>query len=423
MLAESFGDQFGALHLPECKTQARWQLAIAHRPALLGGQGPDVVLGFGAQRIVLLDAPQTGGQQHRERQVRVARRIGTAHLDPTGGGLARGVHRHPDQCGAVRRSPGRRRRRLAAVHQPLVGVHPLVGHRADLAGVLEDAGDERLGHVGELQRVLRAVEGVGLALEQTHMGVHGRAGILRERLGHERGAHTLTEGHLLDQVPKRHDVVGHRQCVRVAQVDLLLSGRPLVVTELDRDTHLLEGVDGVPAEVGCRIMHGLVEVAAVVGGHRDRTVVGAGLEEEELDLRMHVAGEPQIAGFGQLPAKHVAAVGPRRRTIRHGDIAEHPRRVVLARARCPRQHLERRRIGADHHVGFRHPGETLDRGAVEADALLESALQFGRRDGDGLEETQHVGEPQPDESDIAFLQRAKHEFLLPVHDASVGSGC
>ena len=48
--------------------------------------------------------------------------------------------------------------RFAAEYQPLVGVDPLVGDGADLAGVLEDAGDERLGDVGELQRIVRAVE-------------------------------------------------------------------------------------------------------------------------------------------------------------------------------------------------------------------------------------------------------------------------
>ena len=148
------------------------------------------------------------------------------------------VHRHPHQRRAVGRTPRRRGRRLAAVHQPLVGVHPLVGDRADLGGVLEDAGDERLADVGQLQRVVGAVERVGLALEQAHVGVHRRTGILGERLGHERRPHTVVERDLLDDVAERHHVVGHRQRVGVAQVDLLLAGRALVVAELHRDAHL-----------------------------------------------------------------------------------------------------------------------------------------------------------------------------------------
>jgi hypothetical protein len=289
--------------------------------------------------------------------------------------------------------------------------------------MLENAGDERLGDIGELQRVVGAVERVDLALEQAHVGVHGRPGMLGERLGHERRADAVAERNLLDHIPERHHVVGHRQRVGVAQVDLLLTRSALVVAELHRDAHLLERVDGVAAEVRGRIVHGLVEVAAVVRGHRRRAVVRAGMQQEELDLRVHVAGEPEVAGLGQLAAQYVPRVGPRRRTVGHGDVAEHPRRVVLTRTGGPRQHLEGRRIRPGHHVGLRHPGKPLDRRPVEADALLERALQFGGCDGDGFEESEHVGEPQPDEADVAFFQRAQHEFLLAIHDRSVGSGC
>ena len=65
----------------------------------------------------------------------------------------------------------------------------------------------------------------------------------------------------------------------------------------------------------------------------------------------------------------------------------------------------------------------FDRRAVEADALLERPLEFRRRDGYRLEVSEHVCEPQPDESDVPFFQRAQHEFLLAVHDRSVGTGC
>ena len=171
--------------------------------------------------------------------------------------------------------------------------------------MLEDACDERLADIGELQRVVGAVEGVGLALEQAHVGVHRRAGILGERLGHERRPHAVGERDLLDDVPERHHVVGHRQRVGVAQVDLLLAGRALVVAELHRDAHRLQRVDGVAAEVRRRVVHGLVEVAAVVGGHRHGAVVLAGLQQEELDLGVHVAGEPEVTGLGQLAAQHV----------------------------------------------------------------------------------------------------------------------
>jgi hypothetical protein len=60
-------------------------------------------------------------------------------------------------------------------------------------------------------------------------------------------------------------------------------------------------------------------------------------------------------------------------------------------------------------------GETFDGRPVEADAFFEGALKFGGSDRDGFEETEHIGKPQPDESDVPFLQRAEHEFLLSIH--------
>ncbi len=73
--------------------------------------------------------------------------------------------------------------------------------------------------------------------------------------------------HLLDHVPERHDVVGGGERVGVAQVDLLLAGRDLVVAELDRDADPLQREHGLAAEVAGHRVGGVVEVAA--GVHRD----------------------------------------------------------------------------------------------------------------------------------------------------------
>ena len=61
------------------------------------------------------------------------------------------------------------------------------------------------------------------------------------------------------------------------------------------------------------------------------------------------------------------------------------------------------------------PGEALDGRAVEADALGEGLLELGRGDRHGFQEAEHVGEPQPDESDVPLFQGPKHELLLPIH--------
>src|ERR1700722_7465607 len=62
-----------------------------------------------------------------------------------------------------------------------------------------------------------------------------------------------------------------------------------------------------------------------------------------------------------------------------------------------------------------HAGEALDRGAVKADAVGESALKFSRGDRDGLQGTEHVSEPEPDKTNVPLFERAQQEFFLPVH--------
>ena len=46
---------------------------------------------------------------------------------------------------------------------------------------------------------------------------------------------------------------------------------------------------------------------------------------------------------------------------------------------------------------------------------VEGALELGRGDSHGLQHPEHVGEPQPHEADVPFLERPEDEFLLPFH--------
>ena len=53
---------------------------------------------------------------------------------------------------------------------------------------------------------------------------------------------------LLHDEPERHHVVGHRERVGVAQVDLVLARAELVEAVLDRDAHRLEREDRLLAQ-------------------------------------------------------------------------------------------------------------------------------------------------------------------------------
>ena len=132
----------------------------------------------------------------------------------------------------------------------------------------QHAGDEPAGHIREVVLVGVVVEGVVVAVEERHVGVHPRALHAGQRLGHE-GRHDLMAGRdLLDDHAHGHDRVGHGQGVGVAQVDLVLAGRVLVLAVLDRDAHVLQGEDGLAAQLGAQVVGGQVEVGPPV--ERDR---------------------------------------------------------------------------------------------------------------------------------------------------------
>ena len=182
---------------------------------------------------------------------------------------------------------------------------------------------------------------------------------------------------------------------------------------LDRDAHVLEGVDGLPAEVLPHRVRAVIEVADIVD--RDGIVPGRRvvLEQEELDLRVGVERETLLGGFGQLPLEDPPRIGVGGGTVGQQDVAEDAGDWHLLAP--PGQHLEAGWIGLGEHVGFGDAAEALDGRAVETDALGESALEFRRRDRDRFQDSQHVSEPQSHESDVALFDRAQHVLCLPVH--------
>ena len=172
---ERVGQQLGALHLVDGVVQARGQRLDPLLGQLLGCQGEQVVVGLGRQRVVLGDAAQPGREDHREGEVRVAGAVGGPVLQSGRLGLAHLDHGHPHQRRAVVAGPAHVDGRLVSADEALVGVDPLVGHRGDLAGVVQQAGDEAARHLGEPVAVVLVDERVALALPQRDVGVHARA--------------------------------------------------------------------------------------------------------------------------------------------------------------------------------------------------------------------------------------------------------
>ena len=129
-----------------------------------------------------------------------------------------------------------------------------------------------------------------------------------------------------------------------------------------------------------------------------------------------------VGGLGEGPLQHVPRVGDARGAVGQGAGR---RTSGPCRALSPRQGSTWKvdGVGLGEHVGLVDAREALDDRAVEADALGEGALELGRRDRHRLQGAEHVGEPEPDEPDVALFDRAEHELLLTVHVSILPHRC
>ena len=304
---------------------------------------------------------------------------------------------------------------LAAAPEALVGVDELVGDRGEFGGVLEHTGDEVACGLGQLVFGTGFEECVGVAFEEGEVGVHAAAGVLGEWLGHEGCVHAQRVGDFLDDGAEGHDVVGGLQGVGVAQVDFVLAGAGFVVAEFDGDADFFEHGHCLAAEVLHDAAGGVVEVGFVIHGHGES--VGAelgGFEQVELNFGRGVAGEAHLRCLVEHALEHAAGVGGANLTVGGEHVTEHAGGVVFFTA--PGQNLEGGGVRLQQHVGFVDAGETLNRGTIKAQALVEGAFYLGGCERDGLEGADHVGEPEADEADVALFDGAQYEFLLTVHE-------
>ena len=279
--------------------------------------------------------------------------------------------------------------------------------------MLENARDVRLPGLGQMVLVSGIEERVAVAFEQRLVGVHAAAVHSEDGLRHEGRVHAELLRGLFHGEPVGHDVVGHGEGVGVAQVDLVLGRGHLVMDVFDRDPHRLQVDDRSLPHVGGHVEWSQVEIAAPV---KKFSALGV-LEIEVLELRADVEGEAELRRSLELLAQHVARIAVERTAVRVVDVAEHPGDLGFG---LPGDDLERAGIGEGDHVRFLDPREPFDRGAVEPHPFGKGAFQFLRRDGERLQESEDIREPQPDELDAAFLNGPKNELCVAREGHSAG---
>ena len=407
VVAQRFPQQFAVFGHSDGLAQTAGQRLDAQRLPPLFAHIIDIFRQRRMLRVALFDALEAGGQQHAERQIGVAGRVGGAVLHPRRAFIAGFQGRHPHQVGAVDVRPRYIHRRLIARHQPLVGIDPLVGDQRYLRGVAQQPGDKPLALPRQVVFIIFVEKGVAFPAKQRLVDVHPRTVVARQRLGHKGGVGGAALRQFLDGQPGGEDAVGHSQRIGVLQVDFVLAGGALVVGILHRHAHIGQIQHRIPPQVAGRVAGKLVEIARPVQRLRLHRVVQF-LEIEELQLGADIVVVAQAGGPFQVAFQGGAGVARRGVALGPADVAEHPGDGVALGA--PGQQGESVGVGIGPHIAFLVAHITLDGRAVEPHPLLQGVIQVVHIDGEPFEVAQNVGKPQAHEFDIGVLRRLQHIF-------------
>ena len=313
-----------------------------------------------------------------------------------------------DHRRAVAHRPRDVHRRLEARHEALVRIHERVRDRAVSARVAQQAADVMERRLAQLPLRLRVPEGVLLPSEQGLVRVHPAPVLPEDRFRHEAGEQAELLGDVFHHEPKGGDVVGRRQRVGIAEIDLVLAVRHFMVRGLDLEAHPLQDIHDRAPRVLAEVHRRKVEVAADVVRVRARTAVDRPFEHEELRFHSRVHREPELLRPCDLTLERRAWIASEGRAIRRVDVADDARHLGLPA--LPREDLEGREIGREQHVRFLDAHESFDRRAVEHDVPVERLLELRRGDLDVLVDPEDVGELQPKEAHV--VRASEFEDLL-----------
>ena len=114
------------------------------------------------------------------------------------------------------------------------------------------------------------------------------------RLGHKSGMQSVPAGDRLDRQLKGHDVIGSGQRLVIAEVNLVLGRRHLMVGSLDLEPHFLQCQHHIPPCIFSEIHRPQIEIAGLLMGDRRRHRIFIRIKKKKLTLR------PDLESIAQL---------------------------------------------------------------------------------------------------------------------------
>ena len=239
--------------------------------------------------------------------------------------------------------------------------------------------------------------------------VQAAACLIRQGLGQEACMDAAAGGNGAHDLLEHHHVVGGLEGACVVAVDLVLAVAAFVMAVLRAHAHLLHGQADVPAEVLACVQRGHVKVAAKVDGDTGGTAPVIVLEQVELTLCAHIAGDAQLFEFAVHAAQEAAAVAAKGLAVRLFHITEELHHPALGRP--PGENGHGGKIRPQHKIAFLHLHEAGNGAAVEADTVFQSFGQIVCQHGNVLLSAKDIAEGKAHKFDVIVLHKIKDVLL------------
>ena len=248
--------------------------------------------------------------------------------------------------------------------------------------------------------------------------MHPVSRLIRQRLGGKVRRQAVSRDDGLHHGTEGQGVVGGRQRIGVAKVDLVLSRPLLVVGAFRPDAHLTERQADLAPHIFTPVLGGDVHVTRPVKGDIRCLAVLVGLEQIKLHLRAEGKGDSAFHRTLHGLLEQGAGVRLQSRSVRVGNPAEHAHHLPVFAP--PGQGGERGGIGMQEEVGAYLAPEAGDGGGIYGDAVPKGAIQLRRQDGDVFLLSEDITEGQADEAHILLLHilayflfgKVRHVWLL-----------
>ena len=217
-----------------------------------------------------------------------------------------------------------------------------------------------------------------LAIDQALVDVHGAAGLLLHRFGHEGGKDAVAQRRLAHRALEQKDTVGQVHWFAVGEVDLHLTRTGLVDQRLHAQAVLLaegrqfheEGIEIVYGIDGVALAPGLGLAGAAQRRLQRHVRVLLARHQVELHLRRHHRLPALLLVERQHAAQHAAWRQLHGAAVPFLAVVDHHRH----RLGGPGHHAHAARVGHAHHVGIGVTNEGRVVGLLAVHGIEQHAL-------------------------------------------------